>query len=216
MKNMLLAVSFFTLSACAMEKENKQKNQWNVTVKNTKINLYKANILESGDGNKADVIVVKYGKIDEHFLLNNKNKLVTVNGPEVSVSPYLDVFYERSKPYKLYHAKLFRKDAPYSVDEVVAEALKDLKLCYTDIFTQAVQERNEKIAKSIALPALCIGSYKSHFPNNCDLENKAMQCTITTMLEFIKNHPNAYDSIELFVEGDFEFNVCRKLLEIIT
>jgi len=228
MKNLLFAVSLITLSVCAMEKENKPQNQWSVTVKNTKINLYRGNILDSGDAHKADVMVVeKYPKTIKNdfnqaktrmsFVQKNKGKIVEVNGPCVEVSPYLDVFYQRYKPsYKLYHARLFRKDAPLHVDEVIAEVLKDLKLCYTEHFTNAIQEKNGKIAKSIALQALGIGSYKSHFPESCDLENKAMQCTATTIFEFIKSNPDAYDNIELFVEEEFEFNVCKKLLGVMT
>ncbi len=222
-KRMVMAIALF--AACMQGMEKEVQNSWSITVGKTRINLNKGNILDSGDGNKADVIVVKYGAIDKHapnqlqqnrFLLTNKNKLVEVNGPCVGVSPYLDVFYERYKPgYKLYRAKLFSKDAPYSVDAVVGEALKDLKLCYTETLTKAVQEQNEKVVKSIALPALTVGSYKSHYPTNCTLENQAMHCTITTIFEFINNNPDAYDNIDLFVEEEFEFTVCKNLLDII-
>ncbi len=218
----LVVVAIMLSAACIQGMEN-EKN-WSITVGNTKINLYQGNILDSNDGKKADVIVVKkYEKPKEtdpnqlarnRFLLINKDKLVEVKAPYVSVSTSLDVFYERYTPgYKLYHAKLFNRDGSHSVDEVVGEALKDLNLCYTDVFTKAILEKNEKVARSIALPALTVGSYKSHFPDSNNLESKAAQRTITTILEFIKNSPNAYDRIELFVEKQSEFALYKELLE---
>jgi hypothetical protein len=220
-KCMVFITSLCILFSYAMEKENKQENQWSVIVKKTKINLYKGNILDSGDKCNADFIVVeKYPKLRKNnsnqSKIQFKDKTVEVNGPRIEISPFLDVSYARYTPkYERYDARIFIKGGTYSAHTVVEAALTDLKLCYQGIFNKAVQEKNGKIAKSIALPALSIGSYKPYVLSN-ELENKAMQCTITTMLEFINNNPDAYDCIELFVEEEFEFNVCQKVLEVIT
>lgn len=201
-------------------------NSWSMTVGNTKINLTKGNMLDYYvDGiKKVDCIVVdKYVSRKNNsnelaqncFLQKNKNNILEVGGPHVQVSIYGDVFYERFNPqHNLYRANLFsRYGVPHSRDEVVAEALKDLKVCYKDVLIKAAQKRKENLATSIALSAPSIGSYKVHFENNHDLENKAALCTIEIILDCIKNNPGSYNCIELFVKEYFEFDLYKWLLE---
>jgi hypothetical protein len=198
------------INAYGMEKEN----SLDITVYGTSFNLNKGNMFDAySDGKKkVDFIVVEesakqrnngpdgLARRDFHY-----NICLEVTGARVGISPYGDVFYERYKPeYKLYRWR----------DEAVEEALKDLKLCYKEVLAKAVQEKKEKLAKSIVLPALGIGSY-TPLPfqqHNYDLENKAAEATITAIFEFLKNNPGSYDSIELFVEEDFKFDLYKEFL----
>jgi hypothetical protein len=200
------------LVACATNAYGmEQENSLDITVYGTRFILNKGNMFDAySDGKKkADFIVV-----EEHanYARQRKNDsdglgrrdfprnicLEVITESRVGVSIYGDVFYERYKPYKLYRWR----------DEAVTEALKDLKLCYKEVLAKAV------LAKSIVLPALGIGSYTSlpFHQNNYYLENEAAQATITAIFEFLKNNPGSYDSIELFVEEDFKFDLYIEFL----
>lgn len=215
-KRMVMAIGLF--AACMQAMEN--KNHWSIIVGTTKINLTKGNVLDTKK--KVDFIVVdkcSEPKMDDRnqiargqFLLNNKHNILEVGVPHVSISMYGDVFYERFIPeYKLYNAKIWSSHH----NQAVAEALKDLSMRYEAVFSKAVQEKKEKLAQSIALQTPSIGSYTSDLDckNNRDLENKAGQRTIRTILKFLEGNPGSFDCIELFVEEDFEFALYKELLE---
>lgn len=223
-KNIMMLIALSAACMQGMEKNN--SNLWSITIENTKINLTKGNMFDTyiGGKNKVDFIVVeKYAKRRKNdldgsacnYFLHNKdyNVCLEIEAPRVEINDVFEVFYERFKPeYKLYSAKLLSDCCYHSVDAVVEEAAKDLKRRYYDVLMQATQGKKEKIGKSVALPIVGIGSYKPHFKNNNDLENKAARCTISTIIEFIKDNPELLDCINIFVEADSEFNVYQMLL----
>ncbi|HEX4068566.1 MAG TPA: hypothetical protein VHX42_00555 [Candidatus Babeliales bacterium] len=223
-KNIAMLIVIFT--ACMQAMENVDSNFWSITVEKTKIILNKGNIVDFYiDGtHKIDFIVVdRYatrkndpcGLRQNYLLHKNKDKILEISMSQIGISPHLEVFYERYNPYKLYRVTLTTDGCPIvsSTSEVVIEALKDLDLCYNKAFSQAIELKKEKLIKSIALPVLSIGSYASQFKNSCDLEYTATKHIAKITLEFIKNNPDIYDCIELFVEEDFEFNWYKDLLK---
>jgi E3 ubiquitin-protein ligase DOA10 len=180
-KNIVILAVVLTACMQGMEKDN--SNFWNITVGKTKINLIKGEEIN-----------------------------FEMSGPKIQINEFFHVSYERPKPnFKRYQATIL-SDCCYhleAVNVVVGEALKDLKLCYEEVFTKAVQEKK----KYIALPILSIGSYKTQFTNNRDLEDKAAQCTIQTVLTFLRDNFESFDCIELCVAENSEFSICKKLLE---
>jgi|SRR5579862_1560340 hypothetical protein len=188
-KNIVMVIALF--AACMQGMETNESIFLTITFGGTKINLNKGNVV--------------------NCLQNNKNNMLKIGVPKVRINNFFDVSYERSKPkFERYQATILSQCCYYtdSVNEVIGEALKDLRLCYEESLTKAVQEKK----KSVVLSALNIGSYKSHFKNNNDLENKAAQCTISTIIEFIRDNPELLDDINVFVEEDCECNLYQTLL----
>jgi len=93
-------------------------------------------------------------------------------------------------------------------DLVIKEALKDLGLCYRTVLFQGLQELDKKEQRSIALPTLGVEDGDSNdFP-----KDKAAPVAVKSIIEFIKKNRGAYNTIELFVEEDFEFDLYKEFL----
>ena len=72
------------------------------------------------------------------------------------------------------------------------------------MFSEGLKSLVNKKEKSIALPAL---GTAVDFPRD-----KAALIAVPEIIKFIKNNPNAYDRIELFVKKQSEFEVYQTLL----
>lgn len=209
---------------CTQAMEQMHSNTWSIIVDKTTINLNKGNVVDFYIDTKKNVDFIvadtyarprkndPHGFLRNSFVQKNKHKIVEIGMSQVGISSDFNVFYERYNPeYKIYQKKIlsFEKNSCcyHSVDEVIEEALKDLRLCYKKALTNI-----GKLTKSIALPTLSIGSYKSCFQNNHDLEDKAALCILTIILGFIKDNLGLFDYVELFVEEDFDFNLYKELL----
>lgn len=230
-KNMMLLVVLFT--ACMQAMEIDKPTSWSIAFGKTKINVNQENVFDVyADGNKkVDFVVVeRFAKPKKHspdrsansYFSQNKDYNVCLDVKEyrVKVSPYGDMFYERFEPkHGLYQCKYYQtKNTQYNKNnDPIKEASKDLKACYREVLTKAA----EKGTKSIALAALGTVSYRSYDPHNPDivsllyahLNEKAVQVGIDTILEFIKDNPEAYDRIELHAGEDSLFDVYKNLIQ---
>ena len=84
-------------------------------------------------------------------------------------------------------------------DKAIPEAQKDLELCYRNVLSVA----HSVTKKSIAFPSLGMGIPKK----------EASFAAITAVLEFIKNNPDKYDSIEFVIKNRTEFSLYKALLD---
>jgi hypothetical protein len=96
----------------------------------------------------------------------------------------------------------------YAGNEAIEEALKDVRTCYKKALTYIAQKNDNKLKKTVALPALGVEKY--HF--NALPKDQAAPVAITAIFEYIKNNPKAYERIKLFVEEGFEFDLYKELL----
>ena len=114
-----------------------------------------------------------------------------------------DFVYEVHRPVSNRNDMCYQK--MFTGDEAIKEASKDLALCYTLVLNQGTKERfyiNEK--SSIALPTL---GADVGFPRE-----KAAPIAVTTALEYVKNNPEKYKSINFFVKKQSDFALYKKLL----
>jgi hypothetical protein len=89
-------------------------------------------------------------------------------------------------------------------EEAIEKALGDLPLCYKNVLTEGLQRLGKKKEKSIAIPALAT--------TFCLPRKDAACVAVTTILDFIKDNPTAYNLIHLFVKKRFEFEWYKELL----
>lgn len=95
----------------------------------------------------------------------------------------------------------------FSHNNAIEEASKDLKMCYTNVLTEVLKlcQTTYRPPHTIALPAL---STDTGFPRD-----KAAPIAVNTVLEFVKNNPGKYETINLFVKKRSEFELYKKLLK---
>jgi hypothetical protein len=112
------------------------------------------------------------------------------------------VTYPHYETLRLDSENKFADCVSYEGDQIIEEASKDLALCYANVLLDGLQRLGEKKEKSIALPT---------FGTRCDSlgfafpRKKAACVAVKSILTFIKDNPNAYDRLELFVEKQSEF-----------
>lgn len=88
--------------------------------------------------------------------------------------------------------------------QAIIAASKDLALCYITALTDGLYQLSDKKDKSIALATL---SADVGFPRE-----KAAPIAVREVLTFVRNNPQAYARIELFVKKRSEFTLYKKLL----
>jgi hypothetical protein len=90
----------------------------------------------------------------------------------------------------------------YFGDDVMKEASEDLAICYKKVLAYGVNTIGKKEKKCIALPTLGTWSkgLSFAFPRK-----EATPIAVKSVVEFLKNNPDAYDRVELFVETYLEF-----------
>ena len=113
--------------------------------------------------------------------------------------------YEAHGGYSIEHNRFVGSYCKEIYEGAIAieKAAKDLALCYTKALTigSTLQYSDEK---SIALPTL---SADVGFPRE-----KAAPIAVTTALEYVKNNPEKYKSINFFVKKQSDFALYKKLL----
>jgi hypothetical protein len=153
----------------------------------------------------------------DNFCVNNllkgvyrkrlRSTCVEVVEPLVFKSQYTDEYY-------YYVEKICQEmskhpcGVKYFGEEAIEQASDDLALCYNNVFSEGLKSLVNKKEKSIALPALgtAVG-----FPRE-----KAVLVAVPEIMRFIKNNPNAYDRIELFVKEQSELELYQTLLNFYT
>ncbi len=109
-------------------------------------------------------------------------------------------FVERQDPQ---NENSFFQEKHYG-NEAIAVAKKDLAHCYNDVLT-VCQITGVATNNSIGLPAL---GTDVGFPRE-----EAAVVAVATILEYIKNNPDAYALIHVFVKKRSEFALYTKLLK---
>ncbi len=237
MKKKIFIVAFiFTVFVHAMEKENK----WSITAYGTKINLHQADILEYyADDRKKEDVVVCVGKYKQEELGAIPCKSNSVGDCYVQRTVRFtpkkgSLNYQRaySEGWQLHPREgicflcvtephlctfsFFRSVESLGFDKnfhigklTIRKSCDDLLFCYNAALDHATILLKEKKSKNIALPMLGADS-------EYDLwgipEDKAVPIAVDAILTYIKNKPNFYDTIQLFMEEDADFNLYKKLL----
>lgn len=206
-----------------------ENKSWSITLYNTKINLNKGFINDTG--NKVDFLVFStFGRPQVDFV-----GMPHVNPEKTGFQYYCeaDTMYRKIKDehkkdifeYWEYHdsiksAKYYGDDAldqfdNYQDEQAVEKISKNLALCYESFFVTGLDVLGQKKEKSIAFASTDAGlpdKYEVSLP----IKKKIISVLVPAMLEFIKNKKNnvdVYDYIELFVKKDFEFDLYKTLLE---
>lgn len=85
------------------------------------------------------------------------------------------------------------------------EASQDLPVCYQHalVKSEEILKKNQKIisCKHITLPILSIDRGFS--------KEKAIAITLTSILDYLKEKPNTYDDITIFIENECDFKLCK-------
>lgn len=81
-------------------------------------------------------------------------------------------------------------------DKAIAQACKDLAVCYNNVLAEGLEKLGAKVDKNIALASL---STAVGLPRDT-----AAPVAVAAILEFVKNNPKAYSCIELFVKKQLE------------
>jgi len=96
----------------------------------------------------------------------------------------------------------------YEGNDAIKEGLQDVRVCYEKVLAYIAERNDKKLAKTVALPTLGVEKYTGNvFP-----KDKAAPVAIQSIIEFIKKNRGAYNTIELFVEEDFEFDLYKEFL----
>jgi len=205
-----------------------ENKSWSITLHDTKINLNKGFINDTGD--KVDFLVFSvFGRPQEVVMPH-------VNPEKTDFQYYCenDLMYRKIKnsenekysfeywPYHYYikSAKYYRDEAlenfdNYKDEQAVEKISKNLAICYESFFATGLEVLGQKKEKSIAFATTDVGlpdKYEVSLP----IKKKIISVLVTAMLEFIKNKKNSFDVynyIELFVKKDFEFDLYKTLLE---
>lgn len=140
-----------------------------------------------------------------------KSKAIEIIEPQLFRSLYGgQYYYYVEKRYNKKDKNTFGRK--YFGAEALINVLHDLHICYNNVLMIGAKKQNfEKkkqmniCSKSIALPAIAriVG-----LP-----EKEAAIIAVPTILNFIKNNPEAYSCIELFVKTPSEFEWYQKLLK---
>ena len=187
----------------------------------TKINLKK------GFYNNCDkkINCIVFGKNEQQYVENNfadqwlvgctdlSDKKIYMNGYKkyvekqaIGVIEPLLFINPKSKQY-YYYAEKKNEECIYGIKhfgELAKEAaLRDLRLCYENVLERGIKEKRKK--QRIALPSLARMGKFSY------LDFAAV--TVGTILDFIKNNPNGYSLIELFIETSIELELYKALIK---
>lgn len=236
-KNMFLIASIVTASVCGMETD--KSNVWTITLGGTKINVHKGDILDTyaDDTKKAEiVIVVGQYKQEEHGETRIVGIQVGTYGvfKRICFTPKQDsINYQKARSnhwnfpsrdgiyflcitepsFRCYNGKWKYPSscwAPIFEGDLAMEAnCKDLAMCYNIVLDKGIEVLIEKNIKNIALPMLG-ADFKCK--GQCIPQDKAAPVAVKSIVEFIKKNRCAYNTIELFVEEDFEFVLYKLLL----
>ncbi|HEX4068478.1 MAG TPA: hypothetical protein VHX42_00100 [Candidatus Babeliales bacterium] len=98
-------------------------------------------------------------------------------------------------------------DLCFKGDQAITEASNDLSLCYTNALIEGSEYfkfRSSKKDKNIAFPTL---GADVGFPRD-----KAVPIAIQAVFDFLQDHLNQYESVNLFVKKRSEFALYKKLL----
>jgi hypothetical protein len=231
-KNSALLMVLFAVQMHAMEKEN----TWSVTAYGTKINLNKVDILDYyADDTKKEEVVICVGQ-------HKQQELGAVPGyaslgycyvqhivrfkPKIGSPHYQKACSNKWKlrarkgacflcvtePYFSKHMFYAYCDSDHNIytgELAIQKSCEDLVLCYNAALDCGVPLLKEKKSKNIALPMLGADAQRDYWGIPKD---KAAPVAVDAILTYIKNKPNFYDSIQLFMEEDIDFNLYKKLL----
>lgn len=170
--------------------------------------LYKQGKDFVGSDSEDDTYHSCYDNLIEKSQKNNRVKFlqsmcIAVTEPLIFMSQYSGAYYYYAeKKYKEGSGHSF--GIKYFGDEAIEQASNDLALCYNNILSVGLEKIYNKKGISIAIPALATAV---DFPRE-----KAVLAAIPAILKFVKNNPDAYDSIELFVKKRSEFALYKKWL----
>jgi len=140
-----------------------------------------------------------------------KGEVLSILEPRIMSKRYFDK--QQSKfvdgfHYYAHRKSLDGKNEYLNVEEdgedAIAEASKDLAFCYTTALVEGCKILGKKEKKSIALSAFGIDV---GFPRD-----EAALVTVTTILKFIKNSPEKFSLIHLFVKKRSDFDRYKELL----
>jgi hypothetical protein len=224
-----ISVTLMVLFATGMQ--GMETNSLSITVGTTKINLTKGFI---GDAdNRVDMIVVgkkQQEKFTSSFFGSSggvscigeislrssgtvhknysEKKQVTCSVVEIT-EPRMTEDYRNGLLYDAIRPGL-GKSGTFSIyrgkeNEAIREASKDVALCYNKALREGVQKLGDKQVKSIALSVF---TAETAFP-----VKKAAKVIVRSIMDFIKNNPNAYAVVELIVNENEEFKLFKGHLE---
>jgi hypothetical protein len=97
----------------------------------------------------------------------------------------------------------------YTNELAVTESCKALLRCYNIVLNEGIKLLKDKNSKNIALSMLGADFEQAHARM---FKNDVIPIAVNAVLECIKNNPKSYDSIELFMEEDADFNHYKELL----
>jgi hypothetical protein len=139
-----------------------------------------------------------------------KSKAIEVIEPQLFCSKHSGYYYYVEKRYNKKSSDTFGKK--YFGAEALMNVLCDLQVCYNNVLMVGAKKQNLEqqkqvgmSGKSIALPAIARTVYLP--------EQAVAVVAVPTILKFIKNNPEVYTCIELFVKTPSEFKLYQKLLK---
>jgi hypothetical protein len=171
---------------------------------------------------ECDVVASPLLKAREHdqkeslYFPEKKNNPVflTILEPYLEHKDEVDGFQYPSYSVKRYFPNSYLSPierSKYAGDQVIPEASKDLAFCYNKVLEWGSDGiRIVREEKTIALPTLATRYEQSQFAFP---RKKAACVAVKAVAEFIRNKPEAYERIELFVEKQSEFALYKELLE---